>query len=693
MRPLPAGSFSGMHSDAPLTAPVAPRREHTWSRPTGETPDPWAWLADKDDPETIAYLAAENDHAAAWFAPHQGLVDEIFDEIRSRIQETDESVPVRHGDWWYVSRTIEGSSYSVRCRGTSRETATEHVLLDENQEAAGHDYFGLGGFEVSSDGNLLAWSSDTAGGEEYDLRVRDLRTGVDLDDLVVRTYYGLAWSADGGSIFYTVPDEAMRPFQVWCHVLGSAQADDRLVFQEDDERFFIDVDGSRDERWIVIGAGSRTTSEVFVVPADDPARPPRSVLGRRSGVEYSVEPWGDRFVIVNNAHDAEDFQISTVLIDDPDAKPVTLVEHVVGRRINSADAFAGHLVIGEWADGQPRLRVVFADGTERGIDTGREPCDVELEANPEYHTSSLRFTHQSLTSPATVFEEDVVSGERTLLKRTPVPGVDLSRYESRRVWATASDGTQVPVDICSLVGTPADGTAPTLLYGYGSYEITVPPWFSAARLSLLDRGWVFALAHPRGGGEMGRRWYLDGKWLAKRNTFTDFIACAEHLIDTRVSGPVAIRGGSAGGLLVGASINMRPDLFAGVVAEVPFVDVISSMSDPSLPLTIGEWEEWGDPRAEPYASYMLSYSPYDQVGPGVEYPAMYVSAGLNDPRVLFHEPAKWVAKLRAQAAINHPLVLRTEMGAGHGGPSGRYDSWREQAHVLAFLLLTVPANR
>ncbi len=667
-------------------APVAPRRHHVWSRPTGDTADPWAWLAEKTDPETIAYLTAENDYAAAWFAPHEDLVEQLFGEIRSRIQETDESVPVRHGGWWYASRTIEGSNYAVRCRGTTRETATEHVLIDENIEAVGHDFFELGGFEVSPDGHLLAWSSDTGGGEEYDLRIRDLRSGADRDDLITRVYYGLAWSADNASVFYTVPDDAMRPFQVWRHLLGTAQADDTLVYQEDDERFALTVDGSRDERWIVIGVGSRTTNEMFVIPTTDPGQPPRSVLGRRDGVEYQVEPWGDVFVIVNNAHGSEDFQISTVPTTGGAEPPTTLVEHVPGRRINSADAFAGQLVIGEWCDGQPRLRVLFTDGTERIIDTGSEPSDVELDANPEYDTTTLRFTYQSLTTPLTVFEEDVATGQRTMLKRTPVPGVDLSKYSSRREWAVAPDGTKVPLDIVHHVGTAENGTAPTVLYGYGSYEASVPPWFSAARLSLLDRGWVFALAHPRGGGEMGRRWYLDGKLLAKRNTFTDFIACAQHLVASGVSGPVAIRGGSAGGLLVGASVNMRPDLFAAVVAEVPFVDVVSSMSDPSLPLTVGEWEEWGDPRAEPYASYMLGYSPYDQVKPGVEYPPMYVSAGLNDPRVLFHEPAKWVARLRAEATIAGPLVLRTEMGAGHGGPSGRYDAWRDEARVLAFLL-------
>ncbi len=671
-----------------MAPPIAPRKSHSWDRPTGPTDDPYAWLSDRDDPDTIAYLQAENAFTAEWTAPHAELIETIFGEIKSRVQETDVAVPARKDDWWYVSRTVEGENYPIHCRGRSAETATEQVLLDENVEAGSGDYFALGSFDVSPSHAVLAYSVDLDGGEEYELRFRDLATGSDLADRVERTYYGSAWAAGSDWFFYTRPDEAMRPFQVWRHQLGTAAADDVLVLQEDDERFFLDVALTRDETFVVIHAESKLTSESWVVPAAQPTAAPTSLLGRRDGHEYSVEHWGDRWVILTNDA-AEDFRVVTAAENDPTTWS-ELVAHTPGRRITAAEPFAGHLVIHEWADARQQLRVLFATGEQRPIDLGEVPAEVELGNNPEYHTSVLRFTYQSLAAPRTVFEEDVVSHRRTLLKQTPVLGVDLTRYTSERLWATTADGAKVPVDIVRSLDTALDGTAPALLYGYGTYEVSIPPYFSIPRLSLLDRGWVFALAHPRGGGELGRRWYLDGKLLAKRNTFTDFLACAAALVEAKIAAPgrVAARGGSAGGLLVGAAMTIQPDAFAAVNAEVPFVDVINSMSDPNLPLTITEWEEWGDPRTEPYASYMLGYSPYDNVA-ATDYPALWVSAGLNDPRVAYHEPAKWVAKLRATATGSRPVLLKTEMGAGHGGPSGRYDAWRDEATVLAFFITQV----
>ena len=667
------------------TPPVAPTSPHVWDRPTGPAEDPWAWLRDRDDPRTLTYLAAENAYTEEWFAPLAALKEQLFQEIKGRIKETDESVPVRRGPWWYVSRTIEGLDYRVHCRGATLEGATTDVLLDENAEARGHDYFELGAYDVSPSHGLLAWSSETDGSERYEMRVRDLSTGTDLADRIHPTYYGTAWSAGDEWLFYTVPDEAMRPYQVWRHRLGTAQGDDVLVLEEPDERFFLGVESSRDRRWVVITAESKQTSEVWVVPTTEPTAPARSVLGRRVDHEYAVEPWDDRFLILTNDA-AEDFRVMSAPPEDPSAW-TELVPHVPGRRITSVDAFAGHLVLHEWADAQPRLRVLFADGSEHVIDVGDEPSDVELDNNPEYDTTSLRYAYQSLSTPGTIYETDVRTGERRLLKQTPVLGVDLSQYVSSRLWAPGRDGVRVPLDVVHHRDTPIDGTAPALLYGYGSYESSAPPWFSPARLSLLDRGWVWALAHPRGGGELGRRWYLDGKLLKKQNTFDDFLACVEHLVDRRYAAPhrVAIRGGSAGGLLVGACMAQQPDAFGAVIAEVPFVDIVSTMSDPTLPLTVTEWEEWGDPRSEPAASYMLAYSPYDNVQRRA-YPALYVTAGLNDPRVGFHEPAKWVAKLRALRTDDRPTLLKTEMGAGHAGPSGRYDAWRDEAQVLAFLL-------
>jgi oligopeptidase B len=678
-----------------MDAPVAKQVPFEWSRPTGTVSDPWAWLRDRDDPDTVAYLEAENAYADEWFAPNQSLIDVVFEEIRSRVQETDLAAPVRKDDWWYTTRTEQGLSYGIHCRGRTLGTAVETVLLDENLEAEGHDYFSLSAFEISPDHRLLAWSSDTDGSERYTLRIRDLTSGVDLDDTITDTTWGgCAWSADNRFIFYVKPDDAMRPYQVWCHELGAQQDDDVLVVEDLDERFFVSVDLTRSGEWIVIESESKLSSEVMLIPAADPHRAAQVVRPRQADLEYHVDHWGDCFVIVTNL-DAEDFRIMTAPLDAPDEWS-EFVPHQAGRRILGAEPFAGHLVVHEWYLAQQRLRVLHRDGAEQIIDLGSEPHEVELDANPEWKTEIVRYSYQSLTTPASVYEEAIATGARTLLKQTPVPGVDLTKYRATREWATAPDGTMVPVDIVRSVDLQPDGTAPCCVYGYGSYELSMAPWFSAARLSLLDRGWAWALVHPRGGGELGRNWYLDGRLLHKKNTFTDTIACCEHLVSSGWAAPdrLSLRGGSAGGLLVGACINMRPDLFSSAVAEVPFVDVVSTMSDPSLPLTITEWEEWGDPREEPYASYMLSYSPYDN-SRSDDHPGLYVTAGLNDPRVSFHEPAKWVAKLRdgtRRAAQTRPpnaaeraLVFKCEMGAGHGGPSGRYERWRDEARVITFL--------
>jgi len=673
-----------------MDAPVAQQVPFEWSRPTGTVSDPWAWLRDRDDPKTIAYLEEENAFADQWFAPHEALVDAVFEEIRSRVQETDLAAPVRKDDWWYTTRTEQGLSYGIHCRGRSLETATEIVLLDENIEADGHDYFSLSAFEISPDHRLLAWSSDTDGSERYTMHVRDLDAGVDLADVITDTTWGgCAWSADNRFVFYIKPDDAMRPFQVWRHELGTAQDADTLVVEDLDERFFVSVDLSRSGEWIVIESSSKLSSEVMIIPAHEPHRPPQIVRPRADDLEYHVDHWGDVFIITTNL-DAEDFRIMTAPLDAPE-RWTEFVAHQSGRRILGAEPFAGHIVIHEWYLAQQQLRIMHKDGREQVIDLGSEPHEVELEANPEWNTATVRYSYQSLTTPASIYEETIATGERVLLKQTPVPGVDLSKYTASREWATAPDGTRVPVDIVRRTDLGPDGTAPCCVYGYGSYELSMAPWFSAARLSLLDRGWTWALVHPRGGGELGRHWYLDGRLLHKRNTFTDTIACCEHLVSAGWAAPnrVAIRGGSAGGLLVGACITMRPELFASAVAEVPFVDVVSTMSDPSLPLTITEWEEWGDPREEPSAGYMLSYSPYDNTG-DLAYPALYVTAGLNDPRVSFHEPAKWVAKIRDIHARlpeldTHPLLFKCEMGAGHGGPSGRYERWRDEAKVITFL--------
>ena len=682
-----------------MKAPTAKQIQFEWQRPTGAASDPWAWLRDRDDPDTIAYLQAENAYADDYFAPHSDFIETVFGEIKSRVKETDLAAPVRKGAWWYTTRTEEGSSYSIHCRGAERASATDHVMFDENVEAQGHEYFSLGAFAVSPDHSLLAWSIDTDGGERYTMRIRDLATGSDLDDVLTDTTWGgCAWSSGalsasdlsesaGRWVFYVKPDAAMRPFQVWRHRVGTAQVDDTLVFEDLDERFFVSVDLTRSGEWIVIESSSKLSSEVALVASRDPLAAPHVVRSRTDDVEYHLDHWGDHFVVLTNL-DAEDFRVMTAPVGEP-GNWTEFVSHQPGRRIVDVEPFESHLVVHEWHSAQQRLRIVWLGGRERVVDLGNEPHEVELDSNPEWSTTSVRFAYQSLTTPMSVYTEDVNTSERELLKQTPVPGVDLGQYTASREWATAPDGTLVPLDIVRRVDALADGTAPCVVYGYGSYEISLAPWFSVARLSLLDRGWTFVLVHSRGGGELGRRWYLDGKLLAKANTFSDTLACCEHVIASGWAAPhrLSLRGGSAGGLLVGACINVRPDLFASAVAEVPFVDVVSTMSDPSLPLTITEWEEWGDPREQPYADYMLSYSPYDNVGEH-DYPALYVTAGLNDPRVSYHEPAKWVAKLRQQRTNQCPLIFKCEMGAGHGGPSGRYESWRDEARVIAFMCAT-----
>ena len=673
-----------MSSPGLPTPPSAPRRPHVWHRPTGDESDDFAWLADKDDPATVEYLSAENEWADAWFSPSQPLIEELFGEIKSRVKEDDDAVPVRRGAWWYTSRTETGKSYAIHSRGETSAAAGMHVLLDENAEAEGHEYFSLNVFDVSHDDNVLAWSSDTDGSEMYTIRFREIATGQALaDEIPDTTWGGSAWSTDDRHFFYVVPDDAMRPWRVMRHEMGTPSAADVVVFEDPDERFYVSVDLSKSKEWIIIESGSRTSAEAWLIPADQPESSPVVVRPRADDIEYSVDHWGDRFVVLHNT-DAVDFRVDVA----PVASPGTwepFIAHEPGSRITQFETFRGFGVMQRWVDGQQVLSFVAPDGTETAIRVLDEPHEVELDANPEWDTDSVRVSFQSLTVPATVASVDRASGAVTVLKRTETPNVDLSSYVSVREWAVASDGTRVPVDLVRHRDTPLDGSAPCLLYAYGSYEASMAPWFSVARLSLLDRGWVWALAHPRGGGEMGRNWYLQGKLLEKRNTFTDTLACAHHLGKGMVdAGRIVVRGGSAGGLLVGACVTMEPDTFTGAIAEVPFVDVVSTMSDPSLPLTVTEWEEWGDPRVEPWASYMRSYSPYDNTT-SVRYPDLYVTAGLNDPRVSYHEPAKWVARLRA-VSPGTTVVFKCEMGAGHGGPSGRYDRWRDEARTLAFAI-------
>lgn len=677
--------------------------------------DEYAWLADKENPDTIAYLTAENAYTEAATAHLAPLREVLFEEIKHRTQETDLSVPARKshrggdaagGDprgsgFWYYVRTVAGQQYSIHCRRAVRDGEVgppetgdgaplpgEEVLLDGNQLAEGHEFFALGTFDVSPDGRWLAYSVDFAGDERFTLRVRDLVTGEELSDEIPDTFYGSAWSADASVLLYLTVDEAWRPHRVWRHRIGTPVTEDELVYEETDERFWVGVALTRSEQFLVIEAHSAVTSEARLLPADDPAAPPRLVAPRRQGVEYHVEHdhTGDRLLVLHN-DGAEDFALAWT----PAAAPgrwEPLIPHAPGTRLTGVDAFADHLVVSLRRDGLTALRVLPADGTEP-YDIGfPEPIfRVGLDSNPEYRTDAIRLRYASLVTPESIYDYRLVDRELVLRKRQPVlGGFDPGDYTQHREWATADDGTRVPISLVCRKEAAA-GPAPCVLYGYGSYEASMDPWFAIPRLSLLDRGVVFAVAHVRGGGELGRRWYEEGKLLAKRNTFTDFLACARHLVATgwTASDRLVARGGSAGGLLMGAVANLAPEQFCGIVAQVPFVDPLNSILDPSLPLTVTEWEEWGNPleSAEVYA-YVRGYTPYENVADR-GYPPILAVTSLHDTRVRYVEPAKWVAKLRA-VAPGGSYLLKTELGAGHGGRSGRYDAWREEAFVLAWIL-------
>lgn len=690
------------------TPPRAPRRPRTVPRVDGPFEDPYAWLRDRDDPDVIAHLEANNAHVDAVLGHLDELRETLFQEIRSRVVETDVSVPVVDGPWAYYHRTVEGRDYAIHCRRPSEHARDpldpvtppedEQVVLDENALAEGHGYLAVGGIAVDPDQTRIAYLVDTDGDEEYALRIRDLATGSEAETQVTdRAAYGLAWTRDGSHLLYTTPDEAWRPHRVWRHRVGGpgGPEHDTLLFEEPDERFWLGIGTTRSRDFVLISVASKQTSEVHLLDAHDPAATPRVVAPRRAGVEYHVEHdrARDRLLVLTNADDAVDFQLRQASIDRPDDWQPFL-DHRPGVRLEDVDAFADHLVLTERADAAVRLRVLDpATGQGDVLDLDDPTAITTLGAVTDDATSTVRVVTTSLTVPATVLEVDLVTDERVVRKQQEVPGYDPARYVSDRVWATAEDGTRVPISLVRHVDTPTDGSAAAFLYGYGAYEISSDPEFSPWRLTLLDRGVVYAIAHVRGGGELGRAWYEQGRLEHKATSFTDFVACADHLVDTGVCARdrLAVFGGSAGGLLVGAALNLRPDLCRAVVAAVPFVDVLSTMSDATLPLTVPEYEEWGDPNLPEVAATIRSYSPVDNVRDAA-YPAILVTAGLNDPRVGYWEPAKWVAHLRDHDTGGRPILLRTELGAGHGGPSGRYDAWRERALFAAFVLDQVGAT-
>ena len=697
-----------------LEPPVARKVPSTRTHHGDTFVDDYEWLRDKDSPETLAHLKAENEYTQARTAHLAGLRERIFEEIRSRTQETDLTVPYRIHEWWYYGRSTEGQQYGISCRcpvegpddwtpprlEVGAEVPGEQVLLDLNQLAAGHEFFSLGTASVSPDGNLLAISTDTVGDERFLLQVKDLRTGEMLPDRIPNTLGAAVWDLAGTVIFYTTVDETWRIDKVWRHTLGTPVEEDVLVFHERDERFWASVGRTRSDQYLVLASGSKTTTEYSVLEADNPAGEFRTVAPRRRGIEYGVEHaviGGEDCLLVLHNEGAENYALAKAPVDATSHEQwEPLLPHDPGVRLEDVEAFATHLVVSQRSDGLTQLRVIMLDeGRPGGLgDDFLIPFEdpiytVAASGNPEFHQPTVRLGYTTMTTPPSVFDFDVATRELLLLKQVPVLGdFDPDRYEQHRAWATAEDGTLVPISLVCPKDAPRDGSMPLLLYGYGSYEDSTDPSFSIARLSLLDRGIGYAIAHVRGGGEMGRHWYDDGKLLRKRNTFTDFVACARHLVAEGWTSHdrLVAEGGSAGGLLMGAVANLAPDAFKAIVADVPFVDALTTILDPSLPLTVVEWEEWGNPLEDPEVyAYMKSYSPYENIGPA-RYPAILAETSLHDTRVHYVEPAKWVARLRAVAQNPEDILLKTEMSAGHGGVSGRYNAWRDRAFSLAWII-------
>ena len=678
------------HHPASADPPQAPRRPQLLTAHADTRIDDWLWLRDKENPAVREYLEAENAWTEARMAPTAGLQEQLYREMLDRIQETDLSVPERIDGWWYFARTEEGKQYPIHCRRRDLLEGREEIILDQNELAGGSPYFRLGGLRPSPDHRLLAYAVDLSGDERYELFVKDLETGKLLPERIAPVTYGLEWSADGRVLFYVTTDDAQRPFRLHRHELGASVETDRVVFEEPDGRFIVSLEKTRSRRFILAYANSHSCSEVRVIEADRPFDPPRLLAPREPNVEYAVEHHGERFLIVTNDGGAVNFKLMEAPLTTASKQDwVTLIAHREAVKLDSVDAFRDHLAIFEREAATPHVRIRdMATGEEHRIAFDEEVYTVEPARNPEFDTGTLRLIYTSQVTPVSVIDYDMTTRTPTLMKRQPVlGGYDPSRYRTERAFATAEDGTRIPLSIVYRLPMVRDGGRAMLLQAYGSYGVNFDPTFSSNAISLLDRGIVLAIAHIRGGEEMGRRWYEDGKLLKKRNTFTDFIAAAEYVIDAGWTSRdrLVINGGSAGGLLMGAVTNLRPDLFAAVIAEVPFVDVLTTMLDETIPLTMIEYEEWGNPQEKAYYEYIRSYSPYDNVVPQ-PYPPMLVTTGLNDPRVAYWEPAKWVAKLRATKTDSNPILLKTNMGAGHSGASGRYDYLREVAFKYAFIL-------
>jgi oligopeptidase B len=654
----------------------------------GETlVDDFFWLREKSNPQVVAYLESENAYTEAAMKNTAPLQEKLYKEMVGHIKETDLSVPYRWGNYFYYTRTEQGKQYPIYCRKMGGLDAKEEVVLDQNELAKGLKFFSIGEFQVSDDGNLLAYSTDTTGYRQYKLQIKDLRTGQLLPETFERVG-NVIWATDNKTLFFTTEDAVTkRSDKFFRHVIGSDKTDE--VFQEKDELFDVIAYRSRDKAIIFFGSLSKRSNEFRYIPADKPMADQKLILTRQPDHEYDVNHYRNMFYIRTNKG-AKNFRVVTAPMSDPSEKNwKEFIPHQLAIKVEDLDFFANHAVVSEWEGGLQKLRVIDMKTNKSHRIQFPEPVyAASVSVNHEFNTPVVRFTYQSLVTPSSVFDYDMNTRQATLLKETEVPGgFDKKNYASERIFATASDGTKIPMSVVYRRGTKLDGSAPLLLYGYGSYGYSIPPTFSSNRLSLLDRGVVYVIAHIRGGGEMGEEWRDAGRMMKKMNTFTDFIASAEHLVKNKYtsSDRLVIQGGSAGGLLMGVVTNMRPDLFKAVVSEVPFVDVLNTMLDATLPLTTSEYIEWGNPNDKPAYEYMKKYSPYDNIAK-TNYPAMLVKVSLNDSQVPYWEGTKLVAKLRTMKTDNNPLLLKVNMGAGHGGSSGRYDHLREVAFDYAFML-------
>ena len=649
--------------------------------------DDYFWLREKKNPEVIKYLEAENAYTEEVMKPTKEFQEALYKEILGHIKQTDLSVPSRIGEYYYYSRTQEGKQYPYQCRKRGSLEAKEEILLDLNKLAEGHSFLGLGGFQVSNDGNLLAYSTDTTGYRQFTLHVKDLRTGETLKENIERTG-SIVWANDNKTLFYTTEDAvSKRTDKFWRHVVGTDK--NELLFEEKDELFDLGAGRSLDKKIVFMGSYAKTSREIRYLPADNPTGEFKIILPRADGHEYDVDHYNGQFYITTNRN-AKNFRVVTAPINDPSEKNwKPFIDHNPKIKVDGITTFANHLVVSEKEGGLNYLRVIDMKSKQsHRITTDEQDYALFLSANPEFNTTTVRFNYQSMVTPSSVYDYDLNTRQRKLLKQQEVlGGYDAKNYDAKRIWGVARDGTKVPMSLVYRKGVKFDGTAPMHLYAYGSYGASMAPTFSSSRLALLDRGVIYALAYIRGGGELGEDWREQGRMMKKLNTFYDFIDCADYLVKNKYTSTdrLVISGGSAGGLLMGGVVNMRPDLFKAVVAQVPFVDVINTMLDASLPLTTSEWIEWGNPNEKPAFDYMIKYSPYDNIA-ARNYPAMLIQISLNDSQVPYWEGAKFLARLRATKTDKNVLLLKSNMGAGHGGASGRYDALRETAFTYSFML-------